>query len=85
MRPEQKPGDTTRFSYGRSLARLSSIITLLPAAMAAGWLMGFYLVDPYLRTFPWGSIILTLFGAGAGFYEIFRILAPGRDRGERHH
>ncbi len=85
MRPEQEHQETRRFAYGRSLARLSSIIMMLPAAMAAGWLLGFFLVDPYLHTFPWGSIILTLFGAGAGFYEILRILAPGRDHGECHH
>jgi F0F1-type ATP synthase assembly protein I len=85
MGPEQEHQETRRFAYGRSLARLSGIILLLPAAMAAGWLLGFFLVDPYLHTFPWGSIILTLFGAGAGFYEIFRILGPGRNHGECQH
>jgi F0F1-type ATP synthase assembly protein I len=85
MRTEQEHKETRRFAYGRSLARLSSIVMMLPAAMAAGWLLGFFLVDPYLHTFPWGIIILTLFGAGAGFYEILMILGPGRDHDERHH
>ncbi len=64
----------------RGLARFSAIITILPASMAAGWILGYFLVDRVLQTFPWGSILLTLFGAGAGFYEIVRILIPNRDQ-----
>ncbi len=60
-------------SYAR-FGRLSAIITILPATMAGGWMVGYFLVDRYLSTFPWGSIITTLLGAGAGFYEIVRLL-----------
>jgi len=42
--------------------------------MAVGWLLGYYLIDRYFPTYPWGSIGLTMVGAGAGLYEIFRIL-----------
>lgn len=66
------------------LARLSGIIMILPASMAGGWLLGYFLLDRYLHTSPWGSIILTLMGAGAGFYEIVRILAPKRGDGNSH-
>jgi F0F1-type ATP synthase assembly protein I len=45
--------------------------------------MGYFLVDRTLHTFPWGSTLFTLFGAGAGFYEIVRILAPDRDQDGR--
>ncbi len=62
----------------KGLARLSAIITILPASMAAGWIIGYYLVDQNLHVFPWGSLVLTLLGAGAGFFEIVRILMPGR-------
>jgi F0F1-type ATP synthase assembly protein I len=64
-------------------ARLSGIVMILPASMAAGWLLGYYVVDRYITSFPWGTIALTLIGAGAGFFEIVRILvSPGgkRDR-----
>ena len=60
--------------YAR-MARLSAIITILPASMAAGWLLGYYLVDKLFGSFPWGAVSATLLGAGAGFYEIIRILA----------
>jgi F0F1-type ATP synthase assembly protein I len=60
------------------MGRLSSIIFVLPSSMAAGWVVGYYLVDRYLSIFPWGSIILTMVGAGAGLYEIIKILNVDR-------
>ena len=63
-------------------ARLSAILMILPASMAAGWLLGYYVVDRYLSTFPWGSIVFTLIGAGAGFFEIVKILIPSRGQGD---
>ncbi len=62
------------------LARLSAIVTVLPASMAAGWLLGYVVVDRLLHAYPWGSIFGTMLGAGAGFYEIIRILMPPKDR-----
>lgn len=60
-------------SYAR-MGRLSAIITILPAAMAGGWVVGYFVVDRYMNSFPWGSIVATLLGAAAGFYEIVRLL-----------
>ena len=81
--PNEEQGDGgNRYSPSPRLARLSGIITILPASMAAGWMLGYFLVDHYLHIFPWGSIILTLLGAGAGFYEILRILGPDGGKGD---
>lgn len=66
--------------YAR-MGRLSAIIMILPAGMAAGWILGYYLIDRALESFPWGSLIMVLLGAGVGFYEIFGILM--QDRGDR--
>ena len=46
--------------------------------MALGWVLGYYVVDHYLDSFPWGTVSLILLGAGAGLYEIIKILTPGR-------
>ena len=62
--------------YGR-MGRLSAIVFILPSAMAAGGLAGYFLVDPWLQTYPWGTIVLTLVFAGAGFYQIFKLLTAG--------
>jgi F0F1-type ATP synthase assembly protein I len=56
---------------------------ILPASMAAGWLLGYFVIDRYLSSFPWGSIVFTLFGAGVGFFEIVKILIPSRGKGGR--
>ena len=61
-------------SYYSRMGRLSSIIMILPGSMAGGWVLGYYVLDRYLTEFPWGSLILTFLGAGAGFYEIVRLL-----------
>ena len=51
--------------------------------MAAGWVLGYYVVDRLFGTFPWGTVSAILLGAGAGFYEIIRILAiDQRDTGD---
>ena len=42
--------------------------------MAAGWLLGYFVIDRWFGTFPWGTVALLFIGAGAGFYEIFKIL-----------
>jgi F0F1-type ATP synthase assembly protein I len=83
MRPERESHEQERSAPGVWLARLSGVLAILPASMAAGWIIGFYLVDNYLGTFPWASILLTLAGAGAGFYEIIRILVP-RNGDDKH-
>jgi hypothetical protein len=67
-----------RHSVYARIAKLSAIISVLPASMAAGWFLGYYVVDGIFGTYPWGAILLTLFGAGAGFYEIIRILEIDR-------
>ena len=84
MRHGQRDPETRRPARRDWLARLAGIITILPASMAAGWLLGYCVFDRFLNSFPWGSIILTLLGAGAGFYEIVKILAPDRDQSDRH-
>ncbi len=63
-----------RSSVYSTMGRLSAIVMIPPSSMAAGWLLGYYLVDRWLGIFPWASIVMTLIGAGVGFWEIFHIL-----------
>ena len=67
--------------YAR-MGRLSAIITILPASMAAGWFVGYFLVDHFLGSYPWGSIVMTMLGSGAGFYEIVHILLRDQRHGD---
>ncbi len=61
-------------SFYSRLARLSSVVLVIPSSMAAGWIFGRYVFDRYLSTYPYGTIGFTLLGAGVGFYEIVKIL-----------
>ena len=61
-------------SFYARLGKLSSIIFVLPSCMAVGGLIGYYLVDRYLGSYPWGTVVFVLLGVAAGFYEIFKIL-----------
>ena len=64
---------TSRSFYAR-LSHLSAIITILPASMAGGWVLGYFAIDRVFHIFPWGGIAMILLGAAAGFYEIVRLL-----------
>ena len=71
------PGGTPAMadpSFYSRMGRLSAIITILPGSMAGGWVLGYFAIDRIFHTFPWGGIAMTLLGAGAGFYEIVRLL-----------
>ena len=61
-------------SFYARIGRLSAVIFVLPSCMAVGGILGYYLVDHYLATYPWGTVIFVLLGAAAGFYEIVKIL-----------
>jgi F0F1-type ATP synthase assembly protein I len=62
-------------SFYARIGKLSAVIFVLPSSMAAGGIFGYYVVDRYLTSYPWGMILFIMLGAGAGFYEIFKILA----------
>jgi F0F1-type ATP synthase assembly protein I len=61
-------------SFYARVGKLSAVVFILPSTMAAGGILGYYVVDPYLGTYPWGTVVLVLLGAAAGFYEIAKIL-----------
>jgi F0F1-type ATP synthase assembly protein I len=65
-------------SFYTRMGRLASIVTILPGSMAAGWLFGYFVLDRYFTSYPWGSLCLTMLGACAGFYEIVRLLLDDR-------
>jgi len=72
-------------SFYSRLGRLSSVIFALPSSMAAGWLLGRFVFDRFLPTYPWGTIGFTLLGAVIGFYEIVQILmADQRSKNDRN-
>ena len=56
------------------LAEWSSIIFLLPASLAVGFLLGYWL-DPLVGASPWLKICGLVLGGTAGIYQTFRIVS----------
>ena len=75
----KEDGTGRETNFYASLSKLSAIITILPASMAGGWIMGHYLVDRLFGSGPWGGIACLFVGAGAGFYEIARLLTKVKE------
>jgi len=57
----------------RRLAIYSSVIFLLPSTLLGGYYFG-YLLDGYLGTGQWLSIVGLLLGGVGGFVHLFRLL-----------
>jgi len=57
----------------RKLAAYSTLGIMFPASIAIGLFMG-VILDDLLGTDPVLTIILTLYGLAAGFYNFFRVI-----------
>jgi len=57
----------------RRLAIYTSVIFLLPSTLLGGYYLG-YLLDGYLGTGQWLSIVGLLLGGAGGFLHLFRLL-----------
>jgi F0F1-type ATP synthase assembly protein I len=77
---ELETHEMTDPSFYSRIGKLSSVIFVLPSCMAVGWILGYFVVDRFLPTYPWGTVLFVLLGAGAGFYEIFQILSADQRR-----
>jgi hypothetical protein len=78
--PEPRPVGVGRNPSGRQLRSAStwlnvSIIGIqFPVAIAIGYFFGRFL-DRHLATWPWLTILFSVFGIAAGFVNLFRITA----------
>jgi ATP synthase protein I len=57
----------------RALGALGGLAFVMAALAVLGWLLGAYL-DRRLGTTPWLSIVGTLAGTAAGFFELITVL-----------
>jgi len=82
--PEQKPktdkqkkGDLWRF-----VGVASTVGINLVASTFVGFALGYWVLDRYLNTAPWFTIILTFLGIIAGFRYLFRIAKKAGEKNE---
>ncbi len=57
---------------------LSSAGLMFPASIIVGVLIG-YLLDKFLKTFPYLTVALTIIGIIAGFYNILKVYRMMKD------
>jgi F0F1-type ATP synthase assembly protein I len=67
-------------SFWIAIARYSQLAFVLPAATAAGWILG-VLLDRWLHT-TWLYLVGLLLGIAAGFVELLRTVMKPEKSGE---
>ncbi len=72
--------DPDKRSFFISLARYSQLAFVLPAATAAGWIVG-VLFDRWLHT-TWIYLVGLLLGIAAGFVELVRTAMKSEKSGD---
>ena len=72
---QQKSGSENkkRSDLIRYLGVASTVGINMVVSTFVGFAMGYWVLDPYLNSYPWFTIILTLLGIAAGFRYLFRI------------
>ena len=73
--PRGKRGDRSReFRAASTWLNVSIVGIQFPVAIALGYFFGRFL-DRHLATWPWLTIVFSVFGITAGFVNLFRITA----------
>ena len=67
----------------RYLGVASTVGINMVLSTAIGFAIGYWLLDGYLNTYPWFTIIFLLLGIASGFIYLFRIaLKAGKKTGK---
>lgn len=74
---KQKKGDLWRFVGVASTVGINLVATTF-----VGFALGYWVLDRYLNTAPWFTIILTFLGIIAGFKYLFRIAKKAGEKNE---
>ncbi|NOZ70065.1 MAG: AtpZ/AtpI family protein [Deferribacteres bacterium] len=64
----------------RFLGVASTVGINMVVSTFVGFALGYWVVDEYLDTHPWFTVILTLLGIVAGFRYLFRIARKADER-----
>ena len=82
--PEQQPSPKkeAKSEFFRLLGVASTVGINLVISTFIGFAIGYFLLDRFLNTFPWFTIIFLILGIAAGFKYLFKIVSKmGKDKG----
>lgn len=74
---KQKRGDFFRYIGVASTVGINMVVSTF-----VGFALGYWVIDRYLNSYPWFTIILTLLGIAGGFRYLFRIARKASERGD---
>lgn len=74
---KQKKGDLWRFAGVASTVGINMVVSTF-----VGFALGYWVIDKYLNTAPWFTIILTFLGIVAGFRYLFMIAKKAGEKDE---
>ncbi len=75
--PEQQPSPKkeAKREFFRLLGVASTVGINLVISTFIGFAIGYFLLDRFLNTFPWFTIIFLILGIAAGFKYLFKIVS----------
>ena len=75
--PEQQPSPKkeAKSEFFRLLGVASTVGINLVISTFIGFAIGYFLLDRFLNTFPWFTIIFLILGIAAGFKYLFKIVS----------
>ncbi len=82
--PDQKP-KTEKEKKGdfiRYIGIASTVGINMVASTFVGFALGYWVIDEYLNSHPWFTIILTFLGIVAGFRHLFRIAQKAGEKND---
>ncbi len=74
---KQKKGDFIRYLGVASTVGINMVVSTF-----VGFALGYWVIDKYLDTHPWFTIILTFLGIVAGFKYLFKIAQKAGESNE---
>jgi ATP synthase protein I len=79
--PDQKKPEkrTEKGELFRNLSNASMVGINLVACTVIGFSIGYWVLDRYLNTFPWFTIIFLFLGIAAGFRYLFKFASRQED------
>ena len=74
---KQKRGDFIRFAGMASTVGINMVVSTF-----VGFGLGYWVIDKYLNTHPWFTIVMTALGIFAGFKYLFKIAQKAEEEDE---
>jgi F0F1-type ATP synthase assembly protein I len=74
---KQKKGDFIRYLGVASTVGINMVVSTF-----VGFALGYWVIDKYLNTYPWFTIVLTALGIFAGFRYLFKIAQKASEKNE---